>query len=79
MNQWITNYVRGCTTCQQNKILMHKRKTPLYQITTKEGALPFQQVAMDLITSLPKHNGKDTILTIVDVIGFWDKASLYTS
>jgi hypothetical protein len=66
MNQWITNYVKGCVTCQQNKILTHKRKTPLYQITTKEGTLPFQQVAMDLITGLLKHNGKDAILTIVD-------------
>jgi hypothetical protein len=45
---------------------MHKKKTPLYRITTKEGTLPFQQVAMDLITSLPKHNGRDVILTIVD-------------
>ena len=66
MNQWITDYVNGCTTCQQNKILTHKRKTPLYRITTKEGTLPFQQVAMDLITGLPTHNGKDAILTIVD-------------
>jgi hypothetical protein len=66
MNQWITNYVKGCATCQQNKILMHRKRMPLYQITIKEGALPFQQVAMDLITSLPKHNGKDAILTIID-------------
>jgi hypothetical protein len=28
--------------------------------------LPFKQVMMDLITGLPKHNGKDVILTIVD-------------
>ena len=66
MNQWITNYVKGCTTCQENKILTHRKKTPLYRITTPEGALPFQQVAMDLITGLPRHNGKDAILTIVD-------------
>jgi hypothetical protein len=39
---------------------------PLYQITTKEGTLPFKQVTMDLITGLPKHNRKDMILTIVD-------------
>ena len=41
MNQWITDYVKGCTTCQENKILTHKKKTPLYRITTPEGALPF--------------------------------------
>jgi hypothetical protein len=66
MNQWITDYVKGCAICQQNKILTHQKKTPLYSITTKEGTQPFQQIVMDLITGLPKHNGKDTILTIVD-------------
>jgi hypothetical protein len=39
---------------------------PLYQITTERETLPFKQVAMDLITGLPKHKGKDAILTIVD-------------
>ena len=66
MNDWIADYVKGCTTCQQNKILTHKKRTLLYRITTNEGTLPFQQVAMDLITSLPRHNEKDAILTIVD-------------
>jgi hypothetical protein len=66
MNQWITDYVKGCTTCQQNKMITHKKKTPMYRITTEPNALPFQQVAMDLITGLPRHNGKDAILTIVD-------------
>jgi hypothetical protein len=42
MNQWIANYVKGCATCQQNKILTHRKKTPLYQITTDNQALPFQ-------------------------------------
>jgi hypothetical protein len=31
----------------------------MYRITTEPNVLPFQQVAMDLITGLPKHNGKD--------------------
>jgi hypothetical protein len=66
MNQWIADYVKGCAICQQNKILTHKKQIPLYCITTNENALPFQQVAMDLITGLPIQNGKDTILTIVD-------------
>ena len=35
-------------------------------ITSEEGILPFQKIAMDLITGLPTHNGKDAILTIVD-------------
>jgi hypothetical protein len=66
MNEWITNYVKGCVVCQQNKILTHRKKTPLYRITTEQGTLPFRQVVMDLITGLPKHKGKDAILTIVD-------------
>jgi hypothetical protein len=66
MRQWIADYIKGCATCQQNKIQTHKKKTPLYKITTMEGALPFQQVAMDLITKLPPHKGYNAILTIVD-------------
>jgi hypothetical protein len=38
----------------------------MYQITTTKHAAPFQQIAMDLITGLPPHHGKDAILTIVD-------------
>jgi len=66
MHQWIADYVKGCATCQQNKILTHRTKMPLYHITTKEGTLPFQQIMMDLIMGLPQHHGHNTILTIVD-------------
>jgi len=53
MNKWITDYVKGCTICQQNKINTHQRKTPLYRITVPPNTRPFQQIAMDLITGLP--------------------------
>ena len=53
MKQWIADYVRGCAVCQQNKILTHRKKTPLYRISVPDNARPFQQVAMDLITGLP--------------------------
>src|SRR6266850_5988931 len=66
MNDWITDYVKGCAICQENKIIMHQRKTPLYGITVPHDARPFQQIAMDLITGLPLRNGKDAILTIMD-------------
>ena len=66
MNQWITNYIKGCATCQQNKIQTHKKKTPPFGITMTPDAKPFSQITMDLITGLPQVNGKDTILTIVD-------------
>jgi hypothetical protein len=66
MKEWIENYVKGCVTCQQNKILTHRKSTLVYQIPTEENARPFQRVAMDLITGLPAVRRKDVILTIVD-------------
>jgi hypothetical protein len=59
MDKWIANYVKGCATCQQNKILTHCKKTP-------SNSHPFQQVIMDLIIGLPTQNGKDAILIIMD-------------
>ena len=66
MKAWIADNVKGCAVCQQNKILTHCPKVPLYRITIKERMLPFQRVAMDLITRLHIYNGKDAILIIVD-------------
>jgi RNase H-like domain found in reverse transcriptase/Integrase zinc binding domain len=63
---WITEYVKGCATCQQNKNLTHHIKTPLFRIPSTIDAKPFLHIAMDLITGLPKSNGHDAILTIVD-------------
>jgi hypothetical protein len=66
MKDWIADYVKGCTTCQQNKVLTHKPCIPLFQIDTLLDTKPFQRVAMDLITGLPTHKGMDAILTIMD-------------
>jgi len=66
MNDWIAGYVKGCTACQQNKIIMQQKRIPLYGITVPHDACPFQQIAMDLIMGLPLRKGKDAILTIVD-------------
>jgi hypothetical protein len=38
MREWIMEYVKGCATCQQNKILTHQKMTPTYQISTTENA-----------------------------------------
>jgi hypothetical protein len=66
IKEWVTNYVKGCSICQQSKILTHRPQTPLYKISTIPDTHPFQQVAMDLITGLPPCQGLDAILTIVD-------------
>jgi len=66
MRTWITDYVAGCAVCQQNKNITHRKRTPLYRIPTPKDALPFQQIALDLITGLPPNGPYDSILTIVD-------------
>ena len=66
MSTWIEQYVAGCAICQQNKIRTAKKKTPLYCIPRDPLMRPFNVVALDLITQLPKANGYDTILTIID-------------
>jgi RNase H-like domain found in reverse transcriptase/Integrase zinc binding domain/Chromo (CHRromatin Organisation MOdifier) domain len=63
---WITEYIKGCTTCQQNKNLTHHIKTPMFWIPSSISANPFSHIAMDLITALPKNGGYNTILTIVN-------------
>jgi hypothetical protein len=66
MNAWIEEYVKKCAPCQQNKNLTHLKNTPLYRIAPHPKANPFEEVAMDLITQLPKNSPYDAILTIVD-------------
>ena len=66
MTTWVEQYVAGCTLCQQNKIRTTKRKTPLFCIPGDLSMHPFNVIALDLITQLPKANRYDAILTIVD-------------
>ena len=66
MTTWIEQYVVGCALCQQNKIHTTKKKTPLYHIPGDPLMRPFNTIALDLITQLPKANRYDTILTIVN-------------
>ena len=66
MTTWVEWYVMGCALCQQNKICTTKKKTPLYCIPGDPSMHPFNVVTLDLITQLPKANGHDAILTVVD-------------
>ena len=63
---WVTAYVQGCTSCQQNKPQNHPRRTPQFRIPTMTDILPFQTIGLDLITQLPPSRGADAIQTIVD-------------
>ena len=58
-------YVEGCAICQENKPFMHRNNSNLVPITP-EHQLPFQTVAMDFITDLPKSEGFDSCLVVTD-------------
>jgi hypothetical protein len=65
MKQDVEQYVKGCAACQANKANTNPRKPAMFPITP-EHTLPFQTVAMDFITKLPKSGKYDTILTVTD-------------
>ena len=64
--QYVTEYIRGCATCQMTKVNTHPTYPLLYPITPAENTRPFKTIAMDFITKLPPSGGFDTILTITD-------------
>jgi len=66
LREFVEQYIKGCACCQESKTNIHRSKAPLQRFDTpvKEG--PFQYVSMDLITDLPKSQGFDSILTIID-------------
>jgi len=66
MKKDVEEYVKGCTSCQENKINTHQQKPHLVPITTNTDAEPFEVIAMDFIIKLPKSQGFDTILTITN-------------
>ena len=60
----IKEYVQGCFKCQQNKV-QHQRKTgELHPLEIPQG--PWQEISIDIIGPLPRSNGMDAIVVIVD-------------
>jgi len=66
MKAFVTEYIRGCATCQMSKVNTNPGHLPLFPIAPAENALPFKTIVMDFITKLPPSGGHDTILTITD-------------
>ena len=63
---FVEEYIKGCTICQETKPKTHLQKASLQPFPLKPTKGPFQIVSMDLITELPKSNGYNAILTIID-------------
>src|ERR1700759_2310956 len=64
MNQTVTNWIKGCATCQQMKVNTHPTKPGLKPIKS-DATRPFQQVTVDFITALPPSDGYDSIMVVV--------------
>lgn len=62
----ITQFIKGCATCQVNKVNMNLTKPPLFPIAPALEALPFQMIALDFITKLPELDSHNMILMITD-------------
>jgi hypothetical protein len=65
LNQSVTNWIKGCATCQQMKVNTHPTKPGLTPIKSN-STRPFQQVTVDFITNLPPSDGFDSIIVVVD-------------
>ena len=74
MKKDVTEYVKGCTTCQSRKNQPNKAKPPPFPITSDTYDTPFTSIAMDFIVKLPPLESYDTILTITDT---FSKASIF--
>jgi len=67
MKTFVTEYIKGCATCQMTKVNTHPAHPLLFPITPIENAWPFETVAIDFIIKLPQSEGYDTILTITNM------------
>ena len=65
LSSFVTAFVSGCATCQQNKVNHHPTCPPLSPIPSSLS-LPFQQLSIDLITNLPLSAGHDSLMVVVD-------------
>ena len=59
-------YIPSCTECQQNKNCTSKPTGPLHPLPVPNDH--FNTVALDFIGPLPEEHGKDTILTMMDLL-----------
>ena len=65
MSSFIHHFVAGCALCQQMKVNTHLTVPPLSPLLSS-CSHPFQQLSVDLITSLPPSAGFDSLMVVVD-------------
>ena len=65
MSSFIHCFVTGCTLCQQMKVNTHPT-VPALSLLSSNCSRPFQQLSVDLVTSLPPSASFDSLLVVVD-------------
>jgi len=60
----VKRYVQGCFKCQQNKVQHQRKAGELHPLEISQGL--WQEISIDIIRPLPKSNGMDAIVVIVD-------------
>ena len=60
----VKKYVQECFKYQQNKVQHMKKAGELHPLKILEG--PWKEISIDIIGLLPKSNGQDTTIIIVD-------------
>ena len=60
----IKKYVKGCDTCQWNKVSWLPKANPLHPHSVPRG--PWEDISADLIGPLPESKGHNMILAIID-------------
>ena len=60
----VKKYIQGCFKCQQNKVQHQRKAGELHPLEIPQG--PWQEISIDIIGPLPKSNGMDAIVVIVD-------------
>ena len=65
LSSFVNAFISGCAICQQNKVNHYPTRPPLAPIPSS-STLPFKQLSVDLVTSLPPSNGHDSLMVMVD-------------
>jgi len=64
MKEDVKKYVQECFKYQQNKVQHQKKAGELHPLKIPQG--PWQEISIDIIGPLPKSNGMDAIVVIID-------------
>ena len=67
----VKDYIRSCQSCQARKGNINKKWAPLNPSQTMD--YPFQRIAMDIF-QMPRCNGYELVLVVVDYFSKWVEA-----